>query len=48
MEQLFAILDDLAEAGYDLVKFQLVISSSLVALLKVLSIADIEVLHHHL
>jgi hypothetical protein len=43
MEQLFARLDDLAEAGYDRI-----INSSSTCLLKVLSIADIEVLHHHL
>ena len=43
MKQLFARLDDLAEAGYDRIK-----NSPIVALLKVLSIADIEVLHHHL
>lgn len=43
MKQLFALLDDLAEAGYDRI-----INSSLVALLEVLSIADIEVLNHHL
>ena len=43
MKQLLARLDDLAEAGYDRI-----INSSMVGLLKVLSIADIEVLHHHL